>query len=438
MKPIKLTTIFILLTYFQVNSQADLNLTELKAPSSPAFTILGVQPTEVSRPTSFDAFKASLFNDFTSEDGIALPQNLALEFSPFWLFSHEKLTFEKVLNTTDIGNNILRNSSFSVATVDINDENTNQSIGTRMGIGYRTMIFKGSASDANKEKLKKAVNTLNQTQIMKLGVLAPLQAVATDNSLTTIDDLINAIKIETQLYLSSQNLDKSDEDSIRDNIENLVIPWLELQKNKNALSGKTVTQFTQSDLIPYVSDKLGSEDLSAQAAAVQKLISGDKYQGFFLEFAASLALDFDQSKFDDSRVSKWGLWLTPSYRLEDESFEFLGVIRYLRDESVAMMESDNFDLGAKIVFERNRFSFSGECIQRFQDSKSLMTNSSESESDFKAVVNIEYKLTNTILLTYTFGENFEVNTGNTDSLVSSVGLSYTIGGNTKKIKLFEN
>ncbi len=424
----------------QLNAQG-FDLTELKAPSSPAFTVLGVQPTEIARPTSFDAFKATLFNDFTDDDGITLPQNLALEFSPYWMFSHKNLTFEKLLdqNENNVWTNVMRSSSFSVATIDAETGMDSTITGTRMGIGYRTMLFNGSPSKKNREKLQKELDELKQIQTIILGSTVPLLTLA-NGVFTDFQGFIDSIPKEMEAYYSTSGISMNVKDRIKQKVEDEIIPFLKKENQSNPVTTKAdLLNLVNTKLVPEIT-KISDSQLKAKAKTVQDLIdiNGDNYKGFFLEFASAIALDFNDNEFSNSNVTKWSVWLTPSYRTENDKFEFLGVVRFMKNEVLSNVATDNFDVGAKLVFEKDKFSFSGEFIRRFQYAEAMTENSSiDKENDLKAVLNIEYKLSKNLLINYTFGENFNVNTENVGSFVSTVGISYNLGGNTRMIKLFQ-
>lgn len=63
------------------------DLDELRPPTSPAFSLLGVSPTEIDRPTTPSALAAAI----GTVSGSSVPAALALEFSPYWLFQHDQL-----------------------------------------------------------------------------------------------------------------------------------------------------------------------------------------------------------------------------------------------------------------------------------------------------------------------------------------------------------
>src|SRR5262245_42359826 len=63
----------------------------LRTPTSPAFTLLGIEPTSVERPNTPSSLAASLLNQTAGFS--TLPRDYALEFSPYWLVGHPRLTW---------------------------------------------------------------------------------------------------------------------------------------------------------------------------------------------------------------------------------------------------------------------------------------------------------------------------------------------------------
>lgn len=435
-----ITFLFLFCTVLMHSQKID--LTELKAPSSPAFTILGIQPAEIARPTSYEAFQASLFENLSNTEGFSIPQNVALEFTPFWLAAHPKLSFEDLINSKNIANTIVQNSSISIATIDLNSELDSIVNGTRMGIGYRTFLFKGSPSKENRTKLMTAVSELKKTQRAILGTYQPLfQVLAENPSINDADELKEKFTDEIELFFDTQELSADEEEMARKIYTEEVLPSL-FEEVYLIQAPNTFAAEVFKNLSKILSDKtIGIEQkLKKKATKVEALIAKEDqdYRGFYLEFSSALALDFQDSKFNNSYINKWGVWLTPSYRTKSDQFEFLGVVRYLENTIVATnSETQNIDAGAKIAFQTGRFSLSGEAIFRFQNVTSSIssafetTHSEENIEDLKAVLTLEYKLTDSLLLTYTFGQNFDQNTEINGNVVSTIGLNYDLGG--KKI-----
>ena len=134
------------------------DVASLKTPESPAFMALGIAPSEIQRPTTPTGLAASLANGFVAGGSLPLLQNFALEFSPFWLFPHRRLSYEQVLDQP--GRAIVRNLSFSFATSPKQLERINMdgSIDKldygRFSVGGRTTLWPGTPTKVAKQCLR--------------------------------------------------------------------------------------------------------------------------------------------------------------------------------------------------------------------------------------------------------------------------------------------
>jgi hypothetical protein len=74
--------LLITFSYFgSINAQKKLDA--LTTPSSPASTILGMQPSAILQPKSYRALEAAVFSNFNDTDGNGIiPNNFGLEFMP--------------------------------------------------------------------------------------------------------------------------------------------------------------------------------------------------------------------------------------------------------------------------------------------------------------------------------------------------------------------
>jgi hypothetical protein len=122
---------------------------KLKTPASPAFTILGVAPTEIQRPSTPKAVALAL-GQFVSGANLVVPTNFALEVSPFWLFHHPDLTLEKYQSEDAL--RPLRTFSISVATtqtirseVDAMGTSTNHT-DSDVAVGARSVLYQSEFS----------------------------------------------------------------------------------------------------------------------------------------------------------------------------------------------------------------------------------------------------------------------------------------------------
>ena len=64
-----------------------------RSAESPALVVMGNSDLEIARPRTPSALAATLLSSFT--DGGYLPDGLAVEVTPFWLFPHPNLTLER-------------------------------------------------------------------------------------------------------------------------------------------------------------------------------------------------------------------------------------------------------------------------------------------------------------------------------------------------------
>lgn len=120
-------------------SGAEVKLEELRAPTSPAFTIIGVEATAVERPSTPREFGMALLTNATGEGG-------GIEVSPYWLRDRPALTFDA---DTEPGmlRSLLETFSLSIANAAIEPAaEGGTSPGTNIGVGARAYWFIGKAS----------------------------------------------------------------------------------------------------------------------------------------------------------------------------------------------------------------------------------------------------------------------------------------------------
>jgi len=106
--------IFLILICKQLNAQIDTNdvvkATDFSIPSSPAFVLLGSNPTSVNRPGFTKDFKV----DYILNDG-SLVSDLALDFNPVWMFFFDKMDIEQYRTTSRFAR-LLCTSNISLGT----------------------------------------------------------------------------------------------------------------------------------------------------------------------------------------------------------------------------------------------------------------------------------------------------------------------------------
>jgi hypothetical protein len=142
---------------FSQNTTNDIKFENLETPSSPGFILLDNAPSSIERPTTPQGFGVSILGFFQGTGG-------AMEFAPFWLATHPKLTAEKMYKNKFP---ILYNFSISAATV--KSDSSNYVAG-----GFRTRLFQTYGKrnigklDSIKSKLEDALAELDLEKIKKL------------------------------------------------------------------------------------------------------------------------------------------------------------------------------------------------------------------------------------------------------------------------------
>jgi hypothetical protein len=147
-----------------------------------------------------------------------------------------------------------------------------------------------------------------------------------------------------------------------------------------------------------------------------------------LAVAGALAWAIPDDDSSQTFLSRWGLWLTPGYRVaacptgeDDEpcatSFDALGVVRYIDDR--ATPEADPvWELGARVVWQPIRqLAVSAEWLGRA---------GSDADAGTRLVGVAEYRLNDDIYLYASFGRDFE-ELGTGRNLVSTLGLTFGFG-----------
>jgi hypothetical protein len=275
-------------------------LGSLRTPPSPAFTVLGIEPSAVERPTTPSDVALSFVNKFRQG---TLPKDYAFEMSPYWLVTRPDLSWNSDV-TRDVAESVARTLSLSVATAETGT--TNSPI-TSLAVGVRALIRSGHMTAPTQRALGALEQTLSQTGDIFLRMvgeagLDALDAVLVDRGITTADYEARKQEI-TALVLESDEYRKA---------------------------------------------MARAEDVAARR------------EGFFFEVAAGFVWDFAAASWESRAFRKRGVWATPSY--EFGSWSLIGVLRYL-DETTAASE-DALDWGGRALYSGAGYALSLEFVER--------------------------------------------------------------------------
>ncbi|QSW87531.1 hypothetical protein J0383_14695 [Flavobacterium endoglycinae] len=411
---------------------AQKKLDALTTPSSPASSLLGMQPSAIIKPKSYRALEAALFTNFRDENGNSIiPNDFGLEFTPYWATDHG-ITIEEYLYPKLSFDQIIRNSSFSVASTQnfmLQDSTKTKSL----AFGYRTSLFFGNTKD--KEIITKHINELSINQRVGSKILSKLIEAQNKFNYKTKEEYLSAVHdtLTKRIYevLGKKSLKDAEEitQKIYDSSENLAF-------DENDIDA-FFTAFTE-----LIESKMAGSYAEFKSYILER-------QGLNIDFAYALSLNFPTNDFEYSEVPRQSFWINPSYKFSDK-INFLKAIGVLRYEWYnkkyfenyfpdAKVYKNNFDYGLALSGEFKKFTIEFEATGRQSSSLSAAGKDNagntlytkETASDFQYIGTFSYRLTEQIALSYQIGSAFKpvFETGGT--LVSLLSLNFGFGGPDK-------
>jgi hypothetical protein len=411
MRPnLRLVTLLIC-TALAADVAAQTTVNDLKAPSSPAVTILGTSPTAIERPDTPQAVVFNLASSIADAGGI--PQNYAMQVAPYWLRSQPDLLFESYIRPT-IAQSIARSFAVSVATADWTrgTGKSAEDLGSRLAVGFGTVIIPGELDPAY-DTIAKGIQTDNLALIdlIKAKRDAPLAAEP------RLIPLRTAAAEQRKVFEAAKEVDA------------LVRAYVRLSETEGAIAR------INADVARAVAD-LDTQITKLQASIVKRTLDLQKLNVKRLGLALSAAGAWSGRAPNDvigrTASERVGFWITPSYKtkvgaasdasdeaaLSSRALTALGVVRYLSDRTDG---SKAWDVGGRLVFEiSGSIAVSGEAVGRWDN------GTSTDEKTWRAVGIVETKLADNAYLFASFGRDF-TEEEQERSLVSIIGINFGFG-----------
>jgi hypothetical protein len=275
-------------------------LASLRTPPSPAFTVLGIEPSAVERPTTPSDVALSFVSKVRQG---TIPKDYAFEASPYWLVSQPDLSWSSDV-TRNVAESVARTMSLSLATA---ETGTAAAPVTSLAVGVRTLLSSGHMTASTQRALAALEQTLSQTGDVFLRMVGE----------AGLDELDNR--------LASGNITVADYEARKQELTAIVL---------------------QSD--EYREAMSRAEDVAA------------KREGFFFEVAAGFVWDFAAGSWEARAFRQRGVWATPSY--EFGAWSLVGVLRYLDETS--FFNEDALDWGGRALYSTADYGLSLEFVQR--------------------------------------------------------------------------
>lgn len=394
----KRTFLFLLFFPLVLHSQEKIN--DLKSPTSPASSILGAQPTVILNPKSYQALEAALFSNFTNNNTTVIPNDFALEFTPYWAKNHGH-SLNEVLFPSGWFEQIKRTFSISLASTQnflLEDQTPSNSI----SMGARTSFYFSSDTD------KKIINSY-RTEIYKndeilgrIGREAEL-LLAQESGITSSDLLEKMQGLITNVFK-----DFKVEDA--DNIVTII--------NRRIEKEAKVDQVSPQELLDTFYGIIDEELKTFSKFEEFKGYIEDR-QGLSMDIAIGLLLNFPTANFEQSYIPRHSFWFTPTYKLKGNAdfLRVLGVFRYEWYHKDYFKEffptrelfENNLDFGGGITAKFQKFSLKLETVGRISETElpaGTDINGNElyykdKSSDFQYVGTFSYNLSDQIVLPIT-------------------------------------
>jgi hypothetical protein len=359
---------------------------KVRTPDSPAFTLLDVSPTQIERPTTPKQLTA-VMSKFVSDGDAVIPENLAVEFSPYGLLGAVPSVRDYLARGRR--RQAVEHLTLSVATAsaarDVTDDMgvTTTHTSSSLAIGARThfRLSGRPAHGCSEEELGALIDIARSEAVSSSPANAALLRAAAQDIAAAVQRRAPPAEIEAlRVKLAADTL---------------------ALKNKLVVNG----------------DRLASLCIREVGAV---------HRGWLMEWAGAVGFAFPDDVAEDGRYLRASLWTDIAYAHDRGSLVFL--VRGLDDKSSGKHDY-LADVGARGILAKDAYAVSLEAIWRHALDRSEM---STARSDtFRVAVALDIHVWASTWLTLAFGRDFA--SSDPGSLFSIANLKYGIGD--PKVKL---
>ena len=433
MKNILLCAVLIFITNQLCAQQIELE--ELSTPSTPAFSILDLSPTSISRPTLGKTFLMSLANGLDNNNIVS---DVAIETTPYWWVSRPGLTYEKYygLDTDSASDNIFNQISstlsLSFATSDASPDI--DSIDSRyLAGGLRFQVLKGQPSQSFKNAYH---NLLEYDLLLIRESIDELKHRVNQDMITTLQALKTDIAVCVQSIISTnsayQNLTAQD---IAD-YKQKAVTYI-----RNMIDKMDAIEYDKEMISAYLEEERASVSENINTTLME--MQGMSRVGWLLEFAGAASLYAPTNKIDYTIGHNWAGWGTLTYRFEPingkEKITDLNFMLRIGG-NFQKTSSYNTDFGLSWVSSGDNYSLSLEGLLRSYRSYIDITATdgqtyeiSDTDNTWRLALAYQYKLSDNIDITITAGKDFENSTTTANGIFSLLNLNLTLPVSQKLI-----
>lgn len=435
MKPV----ILICTLVFSLSLFGQEKLNNLQAPTSPASSILDLQPKVVLSPKTYQTLETALFSSFIQDFRPVIPNDFSLEFTPYWAKNHS-LSLEDYLYPKSMTDQFVRNLSVSLASTQ-NFKLGDSAQSNSLAYGLRTTFYFGNKNDREilndfekkSDDIRKVYNRIS-IQAEKTGDAIQEGRSATDKKASFLINMKPVIY--NTLYRVYNDLEMAEAMTEKILLDCDTLPEIENED-----------PFTFIDLFNTIVDR----NLRGEVVFNEYKSYIKERQGLSVDLAYAGFLNFPSNKFEYAFMPRQSLWITPSYRFRGD-YDFIiisGVLRYdwYHEDYYRkyfpgnIVFKNNLDYGLEIAARFRKISLEFEMAGRTSNSYvlagvDLQGNDlyrKEHNSDFQYIGSVHYNLTDQIILSYNLGNRFELIQNQNNTLVSLLSLNFGFGAPDKNI-----
>jgi hypothetical protein len=397
----------------EIDTTATLDM--LVVPNSPAFTLLGISPTTVDKPTTPSDFAFSIVNATNGLSG--LPKNYAIEIAPIPLLFQKKKNYNQFANKNHKFINTLSQTFIISAGFTTNDTVTttiNNYIKTRSGIGFKISLLRGKIDTAFDDYKTSIISVRNQLDLLHATNIAWIDSVKKN-------DLVYILLAGERTKLLIEMVSIVKDVSIAADTKN--------KKNDSLKTALTlIDQNITSRLETIKAEQINQQIVKAQL--LKKEIENIKFKryGLMLDIAGGAVLGFRNDDFQNSVVQQYSFWINGGYSLK-KGFDFVVLARY--NTNVGVLIGDNgkpkdqtsYDFGGKVDYSSNdkKFTIGAEGIVRVLSDTAI----------YRYTFNASYQIKQNQALTFSIGKNFNSNKTNLGGTLIAA-LNYVVAFGTKR------
>jgi len=428
---------------YPILSKSQEKLNKLQAPTSPASSIIGMQPSSILSPKTYQALETAIYSNFLNENGnVIIPNNFALEFTPYWNFTKkDTLSLDEYLYPKKLTDQFVRNFSFSIASTQ-NFQLGDSSSTNALAFGFRTTLYFSNKQD--RDTIEKYKHSLNTNKLIAGHVSSEAESLLINNKVKDKAEFIFKIKIKVVETINEIFPNASDV------VKNQMIEEIVYETNKINLDLNNYTVFLNTFYNVIDQVLKGKETFEKFKKHIKNR------PGLSVDLAYANFLNFPSNNFDFSFIPRQSFWLTPTYnfRYDFNFLKIMGVIRYewydIKYFKNYFLNSkiyeNNLDYGFGISTQFDKFSIKIEVVGRESETEipaGFDTEGNElfrrdKSSDIQYLGSFNYNLTDQIVLSYSVGNRFEPILNPTNTLVSLLSLNFGFGTPTENNIKFKN